>query len=414
MCVVGNTTGTLPVNITPFTQSGIPHIVQHSRNFMFYSLAAIIPLGLVCNTVSMVVFLSKKMRLRAANWYLAALALSDDLSLLAIMFDYWLKDGRIGLDVIRKSHGLCISVTYLSYTSRLFSAILVTSFTIERFIGVVYPLKRALLSSVKHVIMVILCEGFLCMLATSFTLFTIGVVEASYGTECDVLPHMANMYLVFNVVFLVFGSIVIPIIIICPLNMYILRKIVQRKHFVKKNATFCRPSAPNTKSKKASNIVTVLLVVSTTFVVLNIPYCFSWIVLFFHHFQLIGPFGGNAEWHLFAAKYITSVPYYLNYSVNFILYSLCARTFRAELHQFGHGICRVGRLVRFKFSRTNLNKTLRTSEEFVNLAGSRNIKKTPAELKSEDNHDVYVCLYSDRVDISRPLTYPLVIIYYLK
>ena len=406
----GNVTS-FPTNTTPHQAHVIPQIVQHSKNFMFYSLAVIIPLGLVCNTVSMGVFLTRRMRQRAANWYLAALALSDDVSLLAIMFDYWLKDDRIGINVIRKSHGLCVSVTYLSHASRLFSALLVTSFTIERFISVVYPLKRAQLSSIKHAILVILCEWCLCMLAASYTLFTISVVKASYGTECDVLPQKAELYLVFSVVFLVFGSIVIPIIIICPMNMYILKKIVQRRHFVKKNATFCGHTGPSVRSKKEYNIVTVLLVVSTTFVVLNIPYCFSWIVLYFHHFKLIGPFGGNAEWNMFAAKYITSVLYYLNYSVNFILYSLCARAFRTELHQCAFGLCRFGQFIMLKFTRTNLEKTQRTSDEFVNKLGNRNRSGKPSahSVQIDVNPDVYVCLYSTDTDqVSRPFTYPMV------
>ena len=84
----------------------------------------------------------------------------------------------------------------------------------------------------------------------------------------------------------------------------------------------------------------LLLVVSTTFVVLNVPYCVSWFALFFY---LVGldPASTSCAAHrvagsLLAAKYIATVPYCLNYSVNFALYSVCARAFRDQL---AHVVC---------------------------------------------------------------------------
>ena len=303
-------------------------IYDFSLEFMFFSLSLIIPCGLVCNTVSIVVFMSRKLRNRAASWYLAALAVSDDISLLAIMFDYWLKADRIGISVVKTSNALCLTVTHLSYASRLFSAWLVTSFTIERFIGVVFPLKRASLSTTSHARKVIAFECVTCIVCTSFILCTIGIVNEEYGIECDILPQRKHVYLICNVIFLVFGSIVIPILTICTLNMFILQKIYQRKkRFVRKNMKFGQTREISYKSKRGYNIATVLLVVSTVFVILNIPYCVCWFVLFFRYHVS----GGSLNWSLFAAKYITSVPYFLNYAINFALYSLCARAFRVEL-----------------------------------------------------------------------------------
>ena len=66
---------------------------------MFSGLSAIIPAGLVLNALSLLVLMSRPMRRRASSWYLAALAVSDSLSLVAVSFDYWLKDSRIGLQV---------------------------------------------------------------------------------------------------------------------------------------------------------------------------------------------------------------------------------------------------------------------------------------------------------------------------
>ena len=51
---------------------------------------------------------------------------------------------------MRTSVVACVTVSHLSYASRLLSAWLVTTFTVERFIGVFYPLRRSLIISVSH------------------------------------------------------------------------------------------------------------------------------------------------------------------------------------------------------------------------------------------------------------------------
>ncbi len=314
--------------------SSHPSYLNVSKDFMFYSFSFIIPFGLICNTLSIFVFMSRPLRSRAASWYLAALALSDDVALLSGMVEYWLKDSRIGLPIIKNSNVVCIINTHLSYTSRVLSAWLVTSFTVERFIGVVFPLKRAALSTTTHARRLVLGEVIICYVITGFTLFTIGVDDMSYGKECDVLPDRAHIYSVFNTLFLIFGSIIMPILIIFTLNMFILYKVYQRKVlFTPKNMRFGGMQRKvNNKASRDFNIATLLLVVSTTFVILNAPYCVCWVVVYFQHVR-VGweDTSREVQWHLFAAKYFTTVPYYINYSINFALYSLCARAFRVAL-----------------------------------------------------------------------------------
>ena len=79
-------------------------VLVASQDVMFSGLSIIIPSGLVLNALSLVVFMSRAMRRRASSWYLAALAVSDTLSLVAVSFDYWLKDSRIGLQVRSRFH----------------------------------------------------------------------------------------------------------------------------------------------------------------------------------------------------------------------------------------------------------------------------------------------------------------------
>jgi len=82
-----------------FTDTG-QSVLLTSQDVMFSGLSIIIPAGLILNALSLVVLMSRAMRRRASSWYLAALAASDSLSLVAVSFDYWLKDSRIGLQVL--------------------------------------------------------------------------------------------------------------------------------------------------------------------------------------------------------------------------------------------------------------------------------------------------------------------------
>lgn len=346
------------------------NVLSTSQAILFYGLSIIIPFGLIFNTMSVVVFMSRPLRKRSASWYLAALGISDDISLITVLLDYWMKDKRIGWAPTHQSEALCIIVTYLSYFSRLYSAIIVISFTVERFIGVVFPLKRATLRTTSHVRKVLALEAPFCLLATSFTFFTIGIVqdtgmgsEAGTGTQCDIKRDYAYYYGVFSVVVLIFGSIIIPVIVICSLNAFMFRRIwLRKKNFHSHDMTFSG-NKPVTKRKNRYNTATLLLAVSTIFVILNLPYCITWIMLYIHyHVQSLG----DGNYHkLYAAKYITTVQYYLNFGINFLVYNICARMFRVE---FLRASCFLYRLAngRAELKRSSTKKTSEYSAQSMN------------------------------------------------
>ena len=309
-----------------------------SKDFLFYSLGIIIPTGLICNTISFMVLISRRMRSKPMCYYLATLAMSDNVSLGTILLDYWLKDPRIGADLVKTNTVVCVVVSQLSLASRLLSALLVTSLTIERFRGVVYPFQKNATNDARYAKLTVLSEIVLSVAVSSFTPFTIGIVVTPYGIECDVKPQVAETYLICTMIFLVFGSIVIPVIVISVLNAYMFYTIYQvdclienKEHLVVKT----RNSSISSMKDNSQFAARILLVLSTTFVILNTPYCICWLTFFVQHHILRRDVTG-----FYAAKYITSVPYYLNYGVNFILYSLTGKTFREELVRMLSRPCR--------------------------------------------------------------------------
>lgn len=308
-----------------------------SKNIRFWSFSVMIPTGLLFNMISVPVFMSKHLRVRSASWYLAALGISDSLTLLTCCFDYW-----IGIPVTKTSPVWCVVNSYLSHACRLFSAVLVTSFTVERFICVVKPLKRASLSKPGRTRKLIALQAFLCALCTTFVLFTVetNVQVQGRDPECDVKRNRTGVYIVCTTLFLLLGSILVPILVIFTLNAFMMRKLCMRKASLTHTSSNSHVGFAKLVRRHSFNTATLLLVVSTSFVILNIPYCVSFLMLFLQTSGLIamepGPLG-----NLFAVKYLTSVPYHLNYCINFLLYNVCARAFRVEMGRFLSSPCRM-------------------------------------------------------------------------
>lgn len=111
--------------------------------FYAYVTPIIFFIGIVGNSLSLRVFLSKPMRKMSACYYLAALAASDIGVLMTYVLLEWL---HLGLPLwpggyqapIITINGICHSFLFFSYTFRFLSAWLIVIFTIER-----YPVSPA-------------------------------------------------------------------------------------------------------------------------------------------------------------------------------------------------------------------------------------------------------------------------------
>ena len=283
----GNTTES-PETLTNEQLVPPPFVYILSGEFLFYSLSIIAPIGLICNMLSIIVFTSRRMRHRSTSIYLAVLAAADSVELVTLILDYWLKNKHIDLNILQLSPVLCVSVTYFSYTSRLFSAWLVCSFTAERFLAVTFPFRRNVIGRTYYVKITLMVEIVTCLVLSSYIFFTIGIVQRDWGNDCDVRPDRERIYLICSLVIYVAGSVVLPILAVCTMNTLIIRAVYS-------SGKLTRKTLGGGSSKTARQIVQdrttakALLVVSTTFVLLNLPYCVSSLVLYFtHHVVQVG------------------------------------------------------------------------------------------------------------------------------
>ncbi|KAL8586556.1 hypothetical protein ACOMHN_053909 [Nucella lapillus] len=355
-----------------------PKIVTWSLAFYTWSVPVVLCVGVLGNTLSLRVFLSPNMRKLSASTYLAALSTSDILALLfyvlmewlrvfllpnmrklsastylaalstwdilALLFHVLMERLRWGVPQFRNDHqqpaflnttGVCHVLVYFSYVTRFLSAWLIVVFTMERYIGVCHPLKRKDMCGCRHSAPKIL--GGLLTVAMLLMLFKPILTSSrqfqtanSQMERC--LPDPDHRLLSF-VLDTVYGLSItlLPFLLISILNALIIRKLLTRNRRHKKCQVVTEESIIRME------FTVILLVVSFVFIVLNLPYCILWCQRFFlanqdiHQLLRDNDYTGDRFDHYEGALMITRVIFYVNYCVNFFLYSVTGAYFRKEL-----------------------------------------------------------------------------------
>ncbi|ELU00670.1 hypothetical protein CAPTEDRAFT_64377, partial [Capitella teleta] len=272
-----------------------------------YFVPVIIIIGLIGNTTSFVVFTSTHLRKLSSSVYLAALAVADNGFLLSV-FIMW----TVNIDFdLHSKPGWCQLFVFLTYFFSFLSVWYVVAFTVERFIAVCFPFKRNTVCTVTKARIIVSCMASVAFLFYNFALWTTTVTEPLEGhPECRPRAGSIKVVQVINNIDTVI-TLIIPMIIIIIIG---------------------RCPSTGSDASRASNvsnqITNMLLVVSSTFVVLNLPsHAFR-----VHHFitglfnKALSPSQTYADCQVFF-QYV----YYLNFSINIFLYSLCGKNFRHAL-----------------------------------------------------------------------------------
>lgn len=327
----------LSLNGNIYNSSMLPSSGQDYNQFIYtfgelfyaYVTPFIITLGLIGNCLSLSVFVSKAMRKMSASLYLAALSITDTSVLIVfVLFDWLAKGlkhwtGHVTADIINVN-GICQLFLYFSYTLRFASVWLIVIFTIERYIGVCLPLKRLRMcnrNSAKRAV-------FICtLMALSVSIYK-PILSGVYTIKGyrDICTHNPRSKLASFVLDALFGILItlIPFLIICSLNYLMTRKLYLRMRKRKENVGIVH------EHKIRMEFTIILMGVSMCFIALNLPYFIVWC------FHMYNTFYSNFNEYsdvryLRGVLSITKTIFFLNYCINFVLYSITGACFRKEL-----------------------------------------------------------------------------------
>lgn len=118
----------------------------------FYYIPTLVLTGTIGNILSVLVFFKTKLRKLSSSHYLAALGFSDTCFLLIVLMN-WLNVAGVTLS---NQHFFCQTFIYMSGVCSFLSVWFVVAFTVERFIAVLYPLKRQTMCTVRRA-KIVLC-----------------------------------------------------------------------------------------------------------------------------------------------------------------------------------------------------------------------------------------------------------------
>lgn len=183
-----NTSDTIISNTTTSTDDQHP-ILDYAEYIgdvlVFYYTPTIVFVGIIGNILSVLVFFRTKLKKLSSSYYLAALGISDT-GFLILCFMNWLNFADLNLinrDVI------CQLYYFMQGVCSFLSVWYVVAFTVERFIAVLYPLKRQSMCTVRRAVIV------LCGLTVSGCIFSVPLVyffspvyhDGANATVCDVV-----------------------------------------------------------------------------------------------------------------------------------------------------------------------------------------------------------------------------------
>uniref|UniRef100_A0A336LWA2 CSON006534 protein n=1 Tax=Culicoides sonorensis TaxID=179676 RepID=A0A336LWA2_CULSO len=367
-----STTPSALSNLTGFDHDEATNntILNYAENIgdilVFYYTPTIVFVGIIGNILSVLVFFRTKLRKLSSSYYLAALGMSDTCFLI-LSFITWLNFADINLT----NHNVaCQLYYYLQGVCSFLSVWYVVAFTVERFIAVLYPLKRQSMCTVRRAV-IVLCGLTVAALAFSaplLYLFRPVYHPEANVTVCDVVEEFKNHMKIFNYVdtIMVFLIPFTSIVILNSITGYTVWKVagvrrsmtLQRKKPNLKDPSTkttviqqrcIHPNGQNSirlsKTKKVTTatnnkngrchrtgsatssqmkVTKMLLLVSSVFVLLNLP---SYLMRVMAYIET-EPETQSPSKITIILQYYCWLFFITNFGINFVLYCLCGQNFR--------------------------------------------------------------------------------------
>ncbi len=349
------------------TSDGLRIYQDILTNVEYYFVPLIILVGFVGNSLSFVVFVGTHLRRHSCNIYLASLSVGNNAFLLGVLISW---SNNVGFGVFSVD-GWCQVVVYLTYVSSFLSVWYVVSFTVERYIVVCFPLKRDELCSTRTAKIVVGTLAVFSLLAYSFAPFTHGVISLHDLGPSLCAPFDQDSRVLFTINSMdTLITLVIPTVIIIGCNIRIAYIVcsfyktyrhqmnwnpIKKWDFshnrcssdghsnlsntrlacvyttaggsLAQDKTSGPVSLSRTSHMRASRM---LLIVSTVFLFCNMP---RHALRTYHYIMTLINGDYQPPPTFLLCQELFQILYYVNFAVNFFLYSLSGRSFRVGLRR---------------------------------------------------------------------------------
>ncbi|ESP04588.1 hypothetical protein LOTGIDRAFT_135960 [Lottia gigantea] len=314
------------------------HLIGLAHVLNLYLIPIIAILGILGNLCSVLVFLCSPFRYFPCSMYLTAVVVSDTGFLSALLLG-WAISLKPDLTL---TPGCCHIMVYITYVCSFLSAWYVVLMMLERYIVVCYPLRAPVIWNKSKSRVAICVITFIAVVLYLHSFITTGVIETPYGHTCTSLPS----YLRFVVIFTYVDSVitfVVPFIAILFFNLRIIYAIhnFRRKHqLLLSHGHPKRSSFIGVLSQAQIRSTKMIVLVSSVFLVLYLPsYAIRLYILIKVLIQNSAPRDENYQLEI--AQHICQFLYYLNFAVDFFVYTISSRNFRRNISRLVKKIFRI-------------------------------------------------------------------------
>ena len=356
------------------------------QEFYAFTTPIIILLGIVGNLISLNVFMTKSIRKVSSSFYLIVLSISDLVVLLVYVFLEWLDrglpflPGRVTVSVIAIP-GICRVFLYLSYASRFISAWLIVMFTGERYIGVCRPLQKRRICTHAFARRMVLGLVVLSLVLCIYKPALSGVDVTGKVMLCTTLKDHQFVSFILDTVYAM-STTIIPFLVITSFNCMIIKQLCIRSRLSR------QMESPSGSKVLRLEITLIMLVISSCFVLVTLPYFVTWFSQFLSSKYVRGFDNAthkdrvNAN-HLRNVRYVTKTIYFLNFSMNFFLYSVTGTHFRQALRGI---FCDKIRLLKRQSSESQAKNTLELTSSSSEPQGKLIVRQNKNELLVTSAH----------------------------
>ncbi|XP_064608198.1 thyrotropin-releasing hormone receptor-like isoform X1 [Liolophura sinensis] len=279
-------------------------------------------LGLVGNVLVILVLGCKRPRQSTTLFYISVLAITDLFVMYTGLLRYWIRSVS-DMDIRDISHWGCKIHLFVLYLSMDFSSWILVCVSVERFVGVYFPLKSREWCTIGRARTTLLIV-FVCLVGINAHFFwTNGI---NNDGECGSLTEAYLFFDEYIFVWIDFTVMsIIPFLAMLICNCFIIRSLLKLKKRHKDMSAGLK--FPNESPIHVSSTTKMLLVVSFVFLVTTLPMSVYLITDSFYQENKSDKVSAQLD----LARAICCLIQYINYAANFYLYCLRAKQFRQAL-----------------------------------------------------------------------------------